>query len=61
MVIRPTGMAITAVTAITRTGTIDHTDTMVMALRITVTTMGTMAIELTVIIGTITIIATNLK
>ena len=62
LVIRATGIGTTPLdTAITRTDTIDHTDTMVMALRITVTTMGTMAIELTVIIGTITIIATNLK
>ena len=62
LVIRATGIGTTALdTAITRTDTIDHTDTMVMALRITGTTMGTTAIELTVIIGTITIIATNLK
>jgi hypothetical protein len=48
-------------TAITRTDTTDLIDTMVMALRITDTTMGTtMAIEFTVITAIITIV-TNLK
>jgi hypothetical protein len=47
--------------AITRTGTTDHTDTMVMVLRITGTTVGTMAIEFTATTVIIATIATNLK
>jgi len=46
--------------AITRTGTIDHTDTMVMVHRIIGTTMGTMAIEFTVITAIIATIITKL-
>ena len=46
--------------AITRTGTIDHTDTMVMVRRIIGTTMGTMAIEVTVITAIIATIITKL-
>jgi hypothetical protein len=45
--------------AITRTGTTDHTDTMVMVLRITGTTMGTMAIEFTATTVIITITTTK--
>jgi hypothetical protein len=47
-------------TAIPRTDTIDHTDTMVMALRIIGTTMGTMAIEFTVITAIIATTITKL-
>jgi hypothetical protein len=46
---------------ITRTDTIGHIDTMVMALRTIDTTMGTMAIEFTVITAIIATITTNLK
>jgi hypothetical protein len=62
LVIRAMGIVtIRLDTAITRTDTTDLIDTMVMALRITDTTMGTtMAIEFTVITAIITIV-TNLK
>jgi hypothetical protein len=47
--------------AITRIGTTDLIDTMVMALRTIDTTMGTMVIEFTVITAIIATITTNLE
>jgi hypothetical protein len=61
LVIRATDIVIIRMdTAITRTGTIGHIDTMVMALRTIDTTMGTMAIEFTAITAIITTIITKL-
>jgi hypothetical protein len=61
-VILVTGIAtIRLDTAITRIATTDLIVTMAMALRTTDTTMGTMAIEFTVITAIITTIATKLK
>jgi hypothetical protein len=60
LVIRATVIAIIRPdTAITRMDTTGRIDTMVMALRTTDTTMGTMEIEFTVITAIITTIATK--